>query len=179
MENSRKRHYDKNEAARQLKPRKKAKKDKSTKHYGNCQVPDISERALQAAQNIVLEKLDIDRVDRASILRETFGQKHNQKWIEKRKKLINCSYFGQIVCAQGPKSYKKILEEMLYKPKELGKTAEVCHQRLYEQQALKMFSLVHNKHELQQTGIFIDEEFGYLGLLLQFSEEFVYKFNYF
>ncbi len=43
------------------------------------------------------------------------------------------------------------------------KNAQNCHQRLYEQEALKMFCLVHSKHELEQTGIFIDKELSYLG----------------
>lgn len=47
---------------------------------------------------------------------------------------------------------------------ECGKTAQIRHQRLYEQEAIKMFSLLHRKHKLEQTGIFIDEEFSFLGI---------------
>lgn len=167
MENSRKRHYAKNEAARQLKPRQKATKDKTTKDYKDGQRLDMTERAFQFAKNVQLEKLDTDRINRDAILTATYGQKYNQKWLEVRKKLINCSYFGRIICARGPKSYANILEEMLYTPMESGKTAQVCHQRLYEQEALKMFSLVH-KNKLQKTGIFIDGELGFLGILFYF-----------
>lgn len=78
------------------------------------------------------------------------GQKHNLKWLEMRKKLINCCYFGRIINARGPKSYKKMLYEMLYSTSESGNTAELRHQRLYDTEALKMFSLVHRKHELKK-----------------------------
>lgn len=169
MENSRTRHYAKNEAARQLKPRKKATKDKTTKGYGSS-TSDLSERALEVAKNIQLEKLDRDRVNRDAILRETYGQKYTRKWVEIRKKLINCTYFGRIIGARGPKSYANILEELLYTPMESGKTAQVLHQRLYEQEALKMFSLVRNKYDLQQTGIFIDKERSYIGILFYFFD---------
>lgn len=165
MENERIRHYAKNEAARKLNPRKKATKDKTTKGYKDGERPDLSERALEVAKNIELEKLETDRLNRYDILRDTVGMKHNDRWIEIRKKRINCNYFGRIIYARGPKSYPKILEEMLYNPTESGNTAEVCHQRMYQQEALKMFTLAHHDHELLQTGIFIDSELSYLGLI--------------
>lgn len=164
MENCRIDHYAKNEAARKVKPRKKATKDKTTKDYKDGQRTDLSGRAYEAAKDIQLEKLQTNRDNRDNIIKDTHGQKFNRNWKDYRKKLINCTYFGRIVCARGPKSYANILEEMLYAPIDSGNTAQACHQRLYEKDALNMFSLVHNKYELQKTGLFIDKELGYLGI---------------
>lgn len=137
LENSLRKHYIRNEIARQEQPRKKATKDKTTKGYGYCQAPDMSEHALEVAKNIQLAKLDANRINRDMILVNTFGQKHNLKWLEVRKNLVNCSYFGRIINSRSPQSYKNLLEEMLYTKS--CNTAEVRHQRLYESEALKMF----------------------------------------
>lgn len=163
IENARNKHYAKNEAARQIKPRKKATKDKTVKGY-KVQKEDLSERGLENAISIELSKVETNRMDRDWILTTTFGQKHNSKWKEIRKKLINCNYFGRIIKAQGPKSYQKLLEEMMYSPVEFGNTAEIRHQRLYELEALKVFMQSRKKYELEKTGIFIDEELGFLGV---------------
>lgn len=163
IENERKGHYLENEIARQAKPRKRAVKDKAVKGY-KVQKEDLSERSLEVAMNIELDKLEINRLNRDTILRDTYGQKLNQKWKEIRKKVINCNYFARIINARGPRSYQKILEEMLYSPVELGNTAEVRHQRLYEQEALKKFSRIHTIYKLKRTGIFIDKDLSYLGI---------------
>lgn len=173
IENWRINHYAQNEAARKLKPRKRATKDKTTKDYKDGQRPDLSDRAYDTAKSIQLEKLQRNLEERDNILKDTHGQKFNRNWIDYRKKLINCTYFGRIVCARGPKSYANILEEMLYAPIDSGKTAQACHQRLYEKNALKMFSQVHSKYELQQTGLFIDKELGYLGT--QLNCNYIYR----
>lgn len=162
IENERITHYANNEIARQKKPRNRAIKDKAVKGY-KAQKEDLSESALQVAMNIELDKVNINRTDRDIILASTLGQKHNHRWKEIRKKLINCNYFGRIINARGPTSYQKLLEEMLYSPMEWSNTADVRHQRLYEHEALKMFSLVHKDYELEKTGVFIDEELGFLG----------------
>lgn len=163
IENSRITHYANNEIARQTKPRNRATKDKTVTGY-KAQREDLSESALEVAINIQLDKVETNRIDRDIILTSTFGQKHNQKWKETRKKLINCNYFGRIINARGPASYTKLLEEMLYSPIEWSNTAEVRHQRLCEPAALEIFSLVHKDYELEKTGIFIDEELGFLGV---------------
>lgn len=163
MENIRKNHYVKNEVARQIKPRKKAIKDTTVKGY-KAQREDISERALVVAMDIELAQLEAYRTNRDMILADTYGQKHNQKWKVIRKKVINCNYLARIINSRGPKSYQKILEEMMYSPVQLSNTAEIRHQRLCEREALVCFSLVHKKYELQKTGIFIDHELSFLGI---------------
>lgn len=163
MENFRKQHYAKNEAARQINPRKRATNDKTTAGYKEGQRPDMSERALETAKNIELAKYETKRLNRDIILADTYGQKHCQKWLESRKKMINCSYFGRIINSQSPKSYTKLLEEILYSDCEFGNTAANLHHRMFEEKALIMFSEVYKKHNLEQTGLFIDRELGFLG----------------
>lgn len=164
MENERIRHYAQNEAARQIKPRKRCIIDKRVKGYGDCQLPDLSEHSLEVAKNIEIDKLKTNQLNRDVILKSTYGQKHNFKWLESRKRIINCSYFGRIINSRSPKSYKTLLYQMLYSENESGNTAELRHQRLYEMEALKMFSLVHTEYELEKTGLFIDKELCYLGI---------------
>lgn len=166
VENSRRKRYMKNEIVRQAQPRKKATKDKSTKGYLG-ETSDMSEHALEIAKNIQLATLETNRTNRATILANTLGQKLNLKWKEVRKSVVNCCHFGQIINARSRKSYKKLLEEMLYTKSD--NTAEVRHQRLYELEALKMFSLVHKKHQLEETGIFIDKTLSFLGYLLHYT----------
>lgn len=164
IENARQKHNAENEVARQTKPRKKTIKDKSVKGY-KAQKEDMSARALDVAMDIVRAKVEQNRIDRDVLLMNTYGQKHNQKWKEVRRKVINCNYFARIIKARGPKSYQKMLEEMMYSPIESSNTAEVRHQRLYEPEALKMFTLfTHKDYDLQKTGIFIDKEHGFLGI---------------
>lgn len=166
MENSRNRHYIQNEAARQKKPRKKAIADTSTKGYSDPQTLDMSEHAFEIAKKIELDKLKTDQLNRDMILTSTYGQKLNLKWLESRVKIINCSYFGRIINARSPKTYTTLLYEMLYTGREFGNTAELKHQRLYETEALKMFSLVHNDYDLQKTGLFIDKDCSYIGFII-------------
>lgn len=178
IERARNKRKVKNEIARQTKPRKRAIADKSVKGY-KAQKEDMSERALEVAMNIEMEKIEANRIDRDTILTSTYGQKLNQKWKQIRKKLINSNYFARIIKARGPKSYQKILEEMLYSPIESSNTAEVRHQRLYEPEALKCFAMVHKDYELEKTGIFIDSELGFLGI---FTSNYCYslkEFNFF
>ncbi|KAG4067520.1 hypothetical protein HA402_005292 [Bradysia odoriphaga] len=162
LENARIKHYAKNEEARQKKLRKRAVKDKNVKAYGPGPRPDLNGKAFENAKNIVLDTINTKRLDRDAILAETFGQKYNAKWGEKRKKLVNCSYFGRIINSRSPASYKNLVFEILYTDKEFGNSADLRHQRLYESTALKMFSMVHKEFELEQTGLFIDKELGFL-----------------
>lgn len=170
VENSRIRHYRENEIARQAKPRKRACKDKTPKAYiSDNQRLDLSGHSFDVAKNIVLEKFRTDQENREEILANTYGQKLNSNWLEARKKFLNCSFFGRIINSRSPKSYTKVLSEMLYSESEFGNTAEQCHQRLYEKEALKMFTLVHNRFQLEKTGIYIDKEMHFLGLLHLFD----------
>lgn len=166
MENSRINHYAQNEAARQIKPRKRCITDKSSKGYKDGERPDLSEREFDIAKNIELDRLNSNQLIRHVILKKTYGQKHNLEWLEARKKLINCTYFGRIVNSRRPTSYKNLLYEMLYSESEFGNTAQLRHQRLYELEALKMFSLLHDDYTLEKTGLYIDKELSFLGILI-------------
>lgn len=165
METKRIRKCAKNAEARQVKPRKKIfKVAKSNKSYGpNCGRPDLPIRSLEAAKKAELTRLDADRNNRVAILRDTYGQRLNPRWYMVRKKLINSTYFHRIVNAQGPKSYKNLLCEMMYSPVDLAKSAEVRHQRLYELEALNCFRASHKDNDLEKTGIFIDKDISFLG----------------
>lgn len=165
MENSRNHHYAQNEATRQVKPRKTPTTDKSTKGYKDPQEVDLSGHAFEIAKNIQLDKLHTNQLNRETILESTYGQKLNWDWVEARKKLINSNYFGRIINATSPKTYTKLLYEMLYSESEFGNSAENKHQRIYEKKALEMFSLRHKKYKLVKTGLYIDKEFSYLGLI--------------
>lgn len=161
IENVRIRHNVKNEIARQAKPRVRVAKDKVTKGYGDCQKPDLTGSAFEISKKNVLDQINTNRLNRDVILANTYSQRHNIEWGNARKKLINCNYFGRIVHCRTPKSYKLLLLEMLYSPKE--GTADIRHNRLHEETALKMFTMLHKAHELEKTGLFIDKERGYLG----------------
>lgn len=151
-----------NEIARQAKPRVRVTKDKVTKGYGDCQKPDLTGNAFEISKKNVLDQINTNRLNRDVILARTYSQRHNTEWRNARKKLINCNYFGQIVNCRAPKSYKRLLLEMLYSPKE--NTADIRHNRLHEEASLKMFTLLHKDHKLEKTGLFIDKERGYLGI---------------
>lgn len=51
----------------------------------------------------------------------------------------------------------------MYSPTDVGKSAEVRHQRMYEMDALKCFCGVYKDGNLEKTGLHIDKEFGFLG----------------
>lgn len=176
IEDARKTHYVNNEIKRQAKPRKRAVKDKTVKGY-KAQKEDLSDRALVVSMNVELAKLEENRTNRDSILENTFGQKHNQKWKEIRKKLINCNYLARILNARGPKSYEKLLEEMMYSPIDLSNSAEMRHQRLYESEALNTFAQIHKIYKLEKTGIFIDQELSFLGICYIFLLKILFGEN--
>lgn len=124
---------------------------KSNKSYGSqCGKPDLPARSLEAAKTAELARLDADRIGRHTILRDTYGQRLNGRWYTVRKKLIRSTYFHRIVNAQGPKSYKNLLCEMMYSPADLAKSAEVRHQRLLELQALRHFEVEYKDHRLEK-----------------------------
>lgn len=162
IENARIRHNVRNEIARQTKPRVRVAKDKDTKCYGEPQKPDLTGNAFETAKMNVLDKINTDRLNREIILANTYSQRHNDEWKIARKRLINCNYFGQIVHSRSPNSYKRLLFEMMYSPKD--NSAENRHRRAHEAEALNMFSLLYKEHELEKTGLFIDKECGYLGI---------------
>lgn len=126
IENERKRRCARNAAKRLLKPRRKIFKDtvKSNRFYGpDCQRTDMPERLFELAKQAELAERDADKVNSGKILTETYGQRHNTRWFEVRRKLVHSHYFHRIVNAISPKSFKNIVDEMLYSPPDLGKTA--------------------------------------------------------
>lgn len=63
---------------------------------------------------------------------------------------------------QQRRTYKNILEELLYKRSEFGNSAHIKHQRLVERDAFSAFETIFNEHNLQECGISIDAELSYL-----------------
>lgn len=76
--------------------------------------------------------------------------------------LPTSSHFARIVKALSPKSYKNILEDILYKRTEFGNNAEMKHKRLVKREALALFGNLYKDHTLQKCGLFIDKVLPYL-----------------
>lgn len=54
-------------------------------------------------------------------------------------------------------------DEVMYTQKQLGNNAENKHQRVQEHEALKTFESIFSEFNLQECGLFIDEELPFLG----------------
>lgn len=178
MENARKRKCLRNAIAYEKKPKircsdeppsKKSKK----KHYSDGREDvDMTSSAFEVAKNRRLESLRENQINRTDIEANTLLQHHSFKWMEVRKFMLTSSYFGRILRAKNRKSYTNIVHEIAYNNVRLSNTAEIRHQRMYESEALSAFSNSYPYKSIQKCGIFIDEEFSFLGMLsLQKVEE--------
>lgn len=97
-----------------------------------------------------------------AVEKETRGGRHNNRWHEIRQDLLPSSFFYRIVNSQNRKSYKNILEEIMYKKSEFGNSAEIKHQRLTQRDALRMFESLFTEHKLKDCGLFIDKYTSFL-----------------
>lgn len=167
MEDRRKRKCKTNAIAQASKP-KKARfseqiRDKGV-HYGkNCQEVDMSPRMFDIAKQRYLQSMLDDQTNKISILQQTLGQKNCRKWRDMQSKLLTSWYFSRIIKARGPTSYTSILDDIVYKRLIFSKNAGNRHQSIYDEKALKCFTLVHGSNYLSQNGLFIDEEHCFLG----------------
>lgn len=170
LENKRKRKLNKNAIARQSKPKKvryskpKNNKEKRRRRYGpGREGVDMTPSAYENAKTRFLDMLREDQINRDDIELETRGQRHVSKWILVRRNLLTPSYFGRILNVNSRKSFTKIVEEILYKNEKFANTAETRHQRMFEMEALQIFSDLYGSESIQDCGIFIDTEFEFLG----------------
>lgn len=164
LENKRKKKLAKNALANQINPRQRRifqDSSKTIRHGEQCD-PDKNLRAFEIARDRLMKELEENQANREMIIFTTKGQKHNPKWKEIRRKLIDSMHFGRIVNVKSPKSYKNLLDDIMYVQKEFGSTAEMRHQNLYEPTALGVFSSVHKDHDLTECGLFIDSELCFL-----------------
>lgn len=100
--------------------------------------------------------------DRLSVEKETVGKKHNNRWHEIRQDLLPSSFFHRIVNAKNRKSYKNILQELMYTKSEFGNSAAIKHQRLVERDALIVFTKLFADQKLIDCGLFIDKDLYFL-----------------
>lgn len=176
MENTRKRKCLKNAIAKQNKPKSYTYKEppnkkKKKQHYGDGHEDvDMTPSDFEVAKNRFLERIKENQINRLSIERETRAQKHSFKWMETRRLMLTSSYFGRILNVNNRKSYTTIVEDILYHNIQYSNTAEGRHQRMYEMEALSIFSDVYPFESIDKCGIFIDEEFPFLGKYFSTNE---------
>lgn len=170
MENKRKRKLKQNAIARQSKPKKvryskpKNKKEKRRRRYGpGREDVDLTPSAYEQAKTRFLEMLREDQNNRDDIELETRGQRHVLRWSLVRRNLLTPSYFGRILNVNSRNSFTKIVEEILYKNEKFANTAETRHQKMFEMEALHIFSDLYGSESIEDCGIFIDTEFEFLG----------------
>lgn len=169
LENKRKRKLEKNAIAKQSKPKKvrfsssKNKKPKRKLYGAGHEDIDFTPHALELAKKRFMERLGEKQNDRVNVEVQTRGKIHNQDWIANRKNLLTPSYFGRILNVNSRKSYTKIVEDILYKNEKFANTAEVRHQRMFEMEALQIFSDLYGSDGIADCGLFIDADLAFLG----------------
>ncbi len=176
MENDRKRKCSKNAIAKQNKPKayrneEPPNKKKKKTHYGDGREDDdMTESEFQLAKIRHMKRLDENQLGRVLLEIETRAQHNSFKWTEIRRLLLTSSYFGRILNVRSRQSYTKIVEEILYQNSRYSNTAESRHQRIYELNALSIFSSQYPYYSIMKCGIFIDEEISSLGNICYFAQ---------
>lgn len=178
LENNRKRKVAKNAVYKEVIKSKKPKEDKKAanrkakpKHYGDGhQDLDMMDSAYEIAKNRFLEKLLKNQSERQRLAVETKAQHNSFMWIQVRRNMLTSSYFGRILKTRNRKSYTKIIEEMIHRNIQYSNSAALRHQRLYQMEALTIFSNVYGPESISQCGIVIDPKICFLG---NFVEHFV------
>lgn len=175
LETTRKRKVRMNAIAKERKSKKprleeKSKNDPKTKgkrkHYGvGHQDLDMLDPAYKAATERFLEKINENQRNRIALVEETKAQRNSFKWMQVRRNLLTSSYFSRILKANSRKSYSTIVDDILRKNVQYSNSAELRHQRLYQLEALSIFSQVYGFEPISLCGIFIDLEFCFLGNL--------------
>lgn len=168
MENKRKRKVEINTIRKEEK--KKCRVDeqpsgnKKKQGYGEGHEDvDMTTAQFETAKNIFLDRLNEDRIGRHSIQTKTREQRYSTKYCELKQDLLTSSYFSRILHARSRKSYKKIVEDILYHNTLYSNTADQNHQRLYEIEALETFSRVFDNELIDRCGIFIDDKYSFFG----------------
>ncbi len=183
LENTRKRKVRKNAIYKERKSKKprleeKSKKGPKTKakHYGaGHQDLDMLDTAFKAASERFLEKIKENQRNRSALVEETKAQRNSFKWMQVRRNLLTSSYFSRILKANSRKSYSTIVDDIVRKNVQYSNTAELRHQRLYQLEALSIFSQLYGSEPISLCGIFIDREFCFLGNLVR-TDSFYFMF---
>lgn len=166
LEQSRKRKCTKNAVAKAAKPKKSrfsVQVEDKGQHYGpNHQTNDMTPHVFEIAKTSFLEQLLEDQNNRDFINRSTIGQHLVQKWRDMHKTLLTSWYFSRIINARGPESYANIVEDIIYKNTKFSNTAELRHQGIYENKALRDFTDKHGSSYISECGIFIDMDHCFL-----------------
>lgn len=102
-------------------------------------------------------------MNRDSIQAQNVDQRFSTKYLEVKQYLLTSSYFSRILNVRSRKGYKKIVEDILYHNIQHSNTADLTRQRLYEVEALEVFNNLYKKVSIDTCGIFIDEEYSFLG----------------
>lgn len=174
MENTRKRKCLNNAIAKQNKPKiyatdEPSNKKKKKKHYGDGHEDiDMTQLEFEVGKTRAFERLRENQINRRNIEMETRAQHHSYKWTEVRRLMLTSSYFGRILNVRNRRSYTKIVEDILYKNSQYANTAEIRHQRIYEVEALAIFSKVYPHYSIDTCGIFIDKKYSFLGTFISF-----------
>ncbi|XP_037024163.1 uncharacterized protein LOC119066045 [Bradysia coprophila] len=172
MENSRKRkvkmntiHNEENNKRRRVEePKSKTNKKRSYASGGiGHEDVDLTPEQFEIAKQRFLNRLNEDRHNRHNILIETQQQKYSVKYCQIKQDLLTSSYFSRILHSRSRKSYKKIVEDILYHNALYTNTADQNHQRLHQSEALKIFSDLYKNEPIELCGIFIDEKYSFLG----------------
>lgn len=171
MENQRKRKVEINTIRKEENKKRKFEEEpsvpsdnKKKKGYGERHEDvDLTTAQFEVAKIIFLERLNEDRIMRHSIQTETLEQRHSSKYCQVKQCLLTSSYFSRILHARSRKSYKKIVEDILYRNTLYTNTANQNHQRLYQMEALEVFSHLYENEPIDRCGIFIDEKYSFLG----------------
>lgn len=166
LEQSRKRKCQKNAIAKAAKPKKsrfsEREPDKGKDYGENCQTVDMAPHLFDIAKTRFLEQRLEDQRNRDFINASTIGQRLVQKWRNMQSKLLMSWYYSRIVNARGPDSYVGIVEDILYKKTAFSNSAELRHQRIYENKALRRFTDTHGSSYISECGLLIDIEHCFL-----------------
>lgn len=106
-----------------------------------------------------------------NLVLETRAQRNSYKWMQVRRNLLTSSYFSRVLKANNRKSYSKIIEEIIHKNTAYSNTAELRHQRMFQLEALNIFTEMYGRTSL--CGIFIDLEYAFLGNFMLIDRFFI------
>ncbi|KAG4080104.1 hypothetical protein HA402_008175 [Bradysia odoriphaga] len=168
MENKRKRKVVLTAISKQKNPKKRRVQDdeggkKKKKAYGEGhQDVDMTPAQYETAKTIFLDRINEDQSNRLRIELQTQDKRYSDKYCQIMQDLLTSSYFSRVLHARNRKSYKKIVEDILYHNILYSNTADLVHQRLYEQEALELFSSLYKSESIDVCGVFIDAQFSFL-----------------
>lgn len=131
-------------------------------HYGeNCEKPDLEPVLFEKAKKDFLDKLRMDDNERKLIERGTILQRYSAEWMERRRKLLTASNFGEICKKRTNTRCAPLVKKIIY-GNNLSHLPSIQYGIKNEECALQQLS-VQEKVEINACGLFIDPEFPFLG----------------